>query len=437
MKKFFLFLLSAAAMLSIAACGDDNKGGDDPIPSLLEVTFNSLVKGDITTGELNVIPVTATSADGDVLELTFYTDKIYLPAGTYAFGNASGNYTGHFKGHKLDLDVESGNVVVAVEGDENYTLTGTIRLNNEQGTAIKISATGKLVYEFPTEYYYTVDKNVKKGEITANVYKVYSMEGAKQLAEFAVRGEEGAFEVKDSGAEGTAIIGVANGGTWLWREDYGTYPLLHGKITISKSHGRLNFVVDDIDDVAFNNCELKTDIVPASKKGNDSLEGLTAKFFNEESPAVPGRYELTAKLYFADGREFLAVTLFTSTSMPCTQTAMVGKRSNYTVATNYASMTDGEYFLFDSAYYVIDGEYYDMGATNVFQICYKHKTGKDPSLAVIPIIYDGVDPSNLAMPEPLYTFLFTAYPGLDPASKDFNTAMYVTVGLCPDYDTAQ
>lgn len=433
MKKFFLFLLSAAAMLSIAACGDDNKGGDDPIPSLLEVTFNSLVKGDITTGELNVLPVTATSADGDVLELTFYTDKIYLPAGTYAFGNASGNYTGHFKGHKLDLDVESGNVVVAVEGDENYTLTGTIRLNNEQGTAIKISATGKLVYEFPTEYYYTVDKNVKKGEITANVYKVYSMEGAKQLAEFAVRGEEGTFEVKDSGADGTAIIGVANGGTWLWRDNYGTYPLLHGKIAISKSHGRLNFAVDDIQDVSFNNCELKADIVPASRKGDDSLTGLTAIFYNEESPAVSGRYELTAKLYFADGREFMAVTLFTSTSMPATQTAAVGKRLNYTVVNDFASMVDGgDYYLFGAAYYVIDGVYYNFGDANVMQICYKHKAGKDPSLSIVPMIFDGVDTNNLAMPEPLYSFLWP-----DEATRVFTTVMYVPVGLCPDYDTAQ
>ena len=433
MKKFFLFLLSAAAMLSIAACGDDNKGGDDPIPSLLEVTFNSLVKGDITTGELNVLPVTATSADGDVLELTFYTDKIYLPAGTYDFGNASGNYTGHFKGHKLDLDVESGNVVVAVEGDENYTLTGTIRLNNEQGTAIKISATGKLVYEFPTEYYYTVDKNVKKGEITANVYKVYSMEGAKQLAEFAVRGEEGTFEVKDSGADGTAIIGVANGGTWLWRDNYGTYPLLHGKIAISKSHGRLNFAVDDIQDVSFNNCELKADIVPASRKGDDSLTGLTAIFYNEESPAVSGRYELTAKLYFADGREFMAVTLFTSTSMPATQTAAVGKRLNYTVVNDFASMVDGgDYYLFGAAYYVIDGVYYNFGDANVMQICYKHKAGKDPSLSIVPMIFDGVDTNNLAMPEPLYSFLWP-----DEATRVFTTVMYVPVGLCPDYDTAQ
>ncbi|MBR0109090.1 MAG: hypothetical protein IJM05_00630 [Bacteroidales bacterium] len=433
MKKFFLFLISAAAMLSIAACGDDNKGGDDPIPSLLEVTFNSLVKGDITTGELNVLPVTATSADGDVLELTFYTDKIYLPAGTYAFGNASGNYTGHFKGHKLDLDVESGNVVVAVEGDENYTLTGTIRLNNEQGTAIKISATGKLVYEFPTEYYYTVDKNVKKGEITANVYKVYSMEGAKQLAEFAVRGEEGTFEVKDSGADGTAIIGVANGGTWLWRDNYGTYPLLHGKIAISKSHGRLNFAVDDIQDVSFNNCELKADIVPASRKGDDSLTGLTAIFYNEESPAVSGRYELTAKLYFADGREFMAVTLFTSTSMPATQTAAVGKRLNYTVVNDFASMVDGgDYYLFGAAYYVIDGVYYNFGDANVMQICYKHKAGKDPSLSIVPMIFDGVDTNNLAMPEPLYSFLWP-----DEATRVFTTVMYVPVGLCPDYDTAQ
>lgn len=420
-------------MLSIAACDDDNKGGEDPIPTLVEVTFNSLAKGDIVAGELNALPVTATSADGDVLELTFYTDKIYLAAGTYTFGKAAGNYSGHFKGHKLDLDVASGNVVVAVEGDEDYTLSGTIRLDNEQGTAIKLSAAGKMVYEFPTEYYYTVDKNVKKGDKTANVYKVYAMKDAQQLAEFAVRGEEGVFEVKDSGADGTAIIGVANGGTWLWRENYGTYPLLHGKVTIAKSHGKLNFTVDDIEDVAFNNCELKADIVPASRKGNDSIEGFTALFYNEESPVVAGRYELTAKLYFADGREFMAVTLFTSTEMPCTQAAKVGKRCNFTLVKDFASMVDGgEYFLFDAAYYVIDGVYYDMGEANVMQICYKHKAGKDPSLAVIPMIYDGVDQNNLSMPEPLYSFLWP-----DDATREFTQVMYKPVGLCPDYDTAQ
>ena len=433
MKKFFLFLLSAAAMLSIAACDDDNKGGEDPIPSLLEVTFNSLVKGDITTGELNVLPVTATSADGDVLELAFYTDKIYLAAGTYTFGKAAGNYSGHFNGHKLDLDIASGNVVVAVEGDEDYTLSGTIRLDSEQGTAIKIAASGKLVYEFPTEYYYTVDKDAQIGGKAATLYKVYSMEGAKQLAEFAVRGEEGTFEVKDSGEDGTAIIGVANGGTWLWRDNYGTYPLLHGKIAISKSHGRLNFAVDDIQDVTFNNCELKADIVPASRKGDDSLTGLTAIFYNEESPAVSGRYELTAKLYYADGREFMAVTLFTSTEMPATQAAAVGKRLNFTVVNDFASMAaDGEYFLFGAAYYVIDGVYYDFGEANVMQLCYKHKSGKDPNLSIVPIIYDGEDTSNLSMPEPLYSFLWP-----DESTRVFTSVMYVPVGLCPDYDTAQ
>ena len=419
MKKLFLMIMAAAALWGITAC--EQTPQEEPVPALVDVAFNSLAKGNTTTGNVNILPVSATNADGDVLELSFYTDKIYLSAGTYSFGKNAGNYEGHFKNKKLDLDITSGSITVAVEGEEDYTISGTVRLDNEQGTAVKFVAKGKLVYEFPTEYYYTCTPNKKIGEKTATLYQIFDMTTSYQLAEVAVVGTEGAFEVKDSGAEGTAIIGYAHGGTWFMVNDYGSYAMLHGKVTVGKSHGKMNFVFEDIKSATFNNCELKSSFTPQLRKGDNPIDHtkLTGRMFSVKSPIKEGFYELTAKLYYSDGSELISATVFAMSENPCLED--VGKRKNFMPVNSLEKVVETPpsgghgYMLFDAGYYFIDGVAYDVGESIAVQLIYKNKNDVE-SLGVIPLL------SATAMPEPLFTFLCG---GAEPTLQ---TAMYTIVG---------
>lgn len=409
--------MAAAALWGITACEETPQ--EEPIPALIEVAFNSLTKGNTTAGNVNTLPVTATNADGDALELSFYSDNIYLAAGTYSFGKAAGNYEGHFKNKKVDLDITSGNITVAVEGEEDYTISGTVRLNNEQGTAVKFEAKGKLVYEFPTEYYYTSTPNKKIGEATVTLYQIFDMTSSEQLAEVAVVGTEGTFEVKDSGAEGTAVIGRAHGGTWFWVDKYGSYVMLHGKVTVSKSHGKMNFVFEDTKSASFNNCELKTSFTPVVKKGDTPIDAskLTARMFSVKSPVKEGFWEITGKIYYSDGSELVSATVFATTENPCLEA--VGKRKNFYPVKDFSSIVDpvasgAGYAYYDAAYYFVDGVAYDIGESMLVQFVYKSKNDVS-TLGVIPLL------SQTAMPEPLFSFLSGGEPNIQ-------TAMYAIVG---------
>ncbi len=418
MKKIVALLLAVAAFWGITAC--QNKTPEETVPALVEVEFNALAKGNTTSGDINILPVKATSDAGDVLDLTFYTDKIYLAAGSYTFGKNAGNYSGHFKSKSLDLDIASGNITVAVDGEEDYTVSGTVRLDNEKGTALKFSAKGKMVYEFPTEYYYTSTPNKKIGDKTVTLYQIFDMSTSTQIAEAAVVGSEGTFEVKDTGADGTAVIGLAHGGTWFYVQDYGAYLLLHGKVSVTKSHGRMNFVFEDTQSASFNNCELKADITPAVKKGDNPLDAskLTGRMFSVPSPVKEGFYELTAKLYYSDGSELISATVFAMSDNPCLED--VGKRKNFAPVSNFDGVVSTPpagghgYLLFDSAYYFIDGVPYDIGDSIAIQMVYKNKNDKE-TLAIIPL------ESQTSMPEPLFSFLCGGTP-------DLSTAMYTIVG---------
>ncbi len=309
MKKLLFFFASAAALFAFVSC--DEKTDDTPeVPAQIEVTLTNLVKGDIVEGEINKLPVSA-SADGVELELTFYTDKVYLPAGTFTVGTAVGNYEGKVKAKNVEAAIKSGTITVADDGNDGYTLTGTLRLNNEAGTLAKLNATGTLAYELPTEYYYTLEKGSD-----ANVYKIFDLEN-HQLASAAVVGaEEGTFDV----LEGKALPGEANGGTWTWIDGFGTEIYLHGKVTVSTSHGKKVLKFEDNHTRIFNNCELKADITPALIKSDNAEENIFSygvlAFNSVASPVVAEKTEVTFKLFFADGREFLSFVVVADEGFP-------------------------------------------------------------------------------------------------------------------------
>ena len=318
MKKILLLVFAAAAALTMASCSHDGPDNPDPNkhPAVIKANYTDLNNGTITGDAVKVLPVTASSESGD-LDLKFYTDKIYLPAGSYTIGKEIGNYSGHFKNDWVDADIIAGFLTVSLTGEEDYEISGTVRLADEAGTAVKIRSNGKMVYEFPTEYYYTFTKNATVNGFTANVYKIYDIATSVQLAEFSVAGAEvGEFPIAGTGAAGTAIYGSANSGSWMFVPGYGTHIMIHGSVAITEGHGKKNFVVTDTNSGAFNNCELKQDLVPALPASNNDMSFMIAKFYSVESPLVEGMYELTVKVYYTDGTEFLSFTDLTATPNP-------------------------------------------------------------------------------------------------------------------------
>ena len=304
MKKLLFFFASAAALLAVSSCGEKNDAPE--IPAQIEATFTNLVKGEVVAGEVNVLPVSA-SAEGVELELTFHSDKVYLDEGSYTVGTAAGNYEGKIKTAAVEASIKSGAITVAVGENDAYTLTGTLRLDNEAGTIVKLNATGVLVYEMPTEYYYTY-----KAGTDANVYQIFDLDG-HQLASAAVVGaEEGTFDV----LEGKALPGAPNAGTWVWIDNFGTEIYLHGKVTVSTNHGKKVFKFEDNHTRTFNNCELKNDITPVLVKADADADNLYSggpmTVTAVASPVHKDMYEITMKLFFFDGREFLSYVVLTS-----------------------------------------------------------------------------------------------------------------------------
>ena len=400
MKKFLYFFATAAALLAFASCGEDPTGDPTPeVPAQIEVTLTNLVKGDIVAGEINKLPVTA-SADGVELELTFYTDKIYLPAGSYSIGQAVGNYEGKVKTKEVEAAIKSGSITVAEDGNDGYTLTGTLRLDNEVGTLAKLSATGTLVYEFPTEYYYTV---VTEADTTT--YKIFDLE-CHQLASAAVRSaEDGTFDV----LKGEALPGAPDAGTWVWIDDFGTEIYLHGKVSISTTHGRKIFKFEDNHKRTFSNCELKSSITPVLIKGATAEDDLFSAIFKADSaiakvtsvpsPVVEGMYEVTAKLFWPDGREYISFVILTEVeNFPFNEQKSNPSRivvyddyKNYdkeTAATTYAG-TKGRISPVGTCFFVASGVKTAVPTFDESQLCslisYKEKDGMKYSRMIFMI----------------------------------------------------
>ena len=306
MKKLLFFFASAAALFAIASCEETPEGPETPeIPAQIEVTLTNLVKGDIVAGEINKLPVTA-SAEGVELELNFYSDKVYLAAGTYTVGKAVGNYEGKVKTNVVEADIKSGTITVADDGNDGYTLTGTLRLDNEAGTLAKLNATGTLAYELPTEFFYTATTVAD-----TTIYKIYDLENHQLAAAAVVGAEEGTFDV----VEGTALPGEPDAGTWVWIDGFGTEIYLHGKVTISTSHGKKVFKFEDNHTRLFNNCEMKASITPVLIKSDNDAENIYATgplaITVVPSPVHKDCFEITMKLFFWDGREFLSFVVVT------------------------------------------------------------------------------------------------------------------------------
>ena len=302
MKKILLVLSVATALFAIVSCGE--KPEDNTIPAQINGTFTTLVKGEIVTGEVNKLSVSATADDAE-LALTFYSDNaMYIPAGKYSVGNAVGNYEGKFKNKSLEANIKSGEINVGIEGEGDYTISGTLRLDNEAGTIFKLNATGRLAYETPTDYYYTVNKG------QTNVYKIYDLENHPIAQASVIGAEEGTFEV----SQNTLASGVE--GTWVWVDGYGTEAYLHGKVTVSTSFGKKTFKFEDNHTVMLANCELKSSITPAYEEPAPFIWGFFT-YSVVKSPVVKDMYELTAKLFYrlegdVMGPEFLSTTVLTS-----------------------------------------------------------------------------------------------------------------------------
>ena len=423
MKRFFLpLLISAAAILAFASCDPEKKDEHTTpeVPTSVDANFTSLVKGDIVSGDINTFPVSA-SADGATLNLTFYSDKVYLPAGSYSVGQAAGNFIGHFKNDKVDCDIKSGSIAVTADEEDNYTFVGTLRLDNEAGTVLKLNAAGSLVYALPTEYYYTYESNVTVNGITANVYKIYDLE-YHQLAEASVVGDEnGTFEVNGTGEKGSAVYGNVNNGSWMWVDGFGTDILLHGKVTVANSHGKKNFSFQDIHSRDFKNCELKSSVTPVLDPAPADVKFIWGWFLMESvaSPILKDMYETTIKLFYREsddsiGREFLSFVIVGNEKdpgpshqgdgQPC---ALVG----YDTYSTYSEANAAEYAAVKgrivpeaTCFYVVDGKRVPVPKEEGWfaLINYKEKGDQKAGLAIflnasyaVPAaLMDALDPSG-------------------------------------------
>ena len=409
MKKIISLVFAAAAALMMASCNHVDPVNPDPNrhPAVIKANYSDLSNGAITGENVKVLPVTASSESG-ALSLNFYSDKIYLPAGTYTLGKGVGNYSGHFKNDWVDADIVAGMLTVSLTGEEDYAISGTVRLADEAGTAVKIRSNGKMFYEFPTEYYYTFTKNATVNGFTADVYKIYDMTSSVQLAEFSVAGgETGDFAVAGTGAAGTAIYGTANSGSWLFIPGYGTHILIHGTVSISNSHGKKNFVVNDTNNGEFNNCELKQDLVPVLPASNNDRSFMTTKFFSVQSPLVEGMYELTVKLYHTDGTEFLSFTDLTATPNPALEKiAAEGKTGGmaYSIMPYedcLSATPDKKYAIGPTCFYMYEGVKYEVPTgQGLFALI----NAKDYGGGIIAGLYIFMN-ASYALPEPLLTIL--------------------------------
>ena len=408
MKKVILLVFAAAAALLMASCSNDGPDNPDPNkhPAVIKANYTDLTKGNITGDAVKTLPVSASSEAGS-LDLKFYSDKIYLPAGTYTLGKEIGNYSGHFKNDWVDSDIVGGMITVALDGEEDYSISGTVRLANEEGTAVKIRSNGKLVYEFPTEYYYTETKDATVYGYKANVYKIYDMATSVQIAEFALAGaENGDFQVAGTGAAGTALYGSANAGCWFYEPGFGTHIMIHGSLSVSQSHGKKNFIVSDTKSASFTNCELKQNLVPVQRPGGGDVSFMMVNFFSVESPVVEGMYELTIKLNYTDGSEFISLTGLVPTPNPILEALQ--KDGDSTGGMPFSSVSYEDYLagptsrcgIQPTIFYVINGVKYDLPMDSDFTMVVNFQK-------VSGIVAGLVAPTNMAyaLPGPLNDFL--------------------------------
>lgn len=372
MKKSIYFALAALASLILASCSD---GPQPEMPgyNVIEANYSSLTRGQEKGDAVVTVPVTA-SSDAGTLNLNFHSNIPFLSPGAYTVGEGLGRFNGHFKDNTVEGDINNGMLTVTLDGVKNFTISGTVRLKDEEGTIVKIRAKGELEYDIPTNYYYTEEAGSSNG-IPALVYKLYDKATSVQVAQLAVVGAgEGDYAISATGAAGTAVFGSVNEGCWFFDASYGTYLMIHGGVSVSSTFpGRLDFSFTDKFNftenaaVSFNYCEKKQDIVPATPACSGDVSFMMLHFYSIPSPVVDGMYELTIKMNYTAGDEFLSFTGLTDTPNPILEPLQ--KDGDSTGGVAFMPVSYEEYLSGDASsksaiiptcYFVWEGVKYDI-----------------------------------------------------------------------------
>lgn len=390
MKKHIIAL--AAVVLALAAC--EKPVEKVQIPELINATFTTLTNKSVEAGQPNKLTVTAAD-NGAEISFVFYTDKVYLDNAVYTVGTAAGNYTAHYKDQYVDNDVVSGSVTVTADDKDNYTITGALKLNNEEETLVKVNATGVMVYELPAEYVYT--KATKDG---ATVYTIYTLGDTNEMLAMAtVYGDAlGTFEVNTSGAAGSAAPGyIAESGTFISIDIWGYFMQFSGTVTISEKAGKLNFVFEGANKGAYRNCqEVAKANVPAYTTPKDGF--YVYKYFFAPSQLVDNVFECTVKVYTSDLKEIVTGT-FLIDNQDFYKGENQGKGLGYMVygLEYYSAQTVGKVAFNNGTYMRINGESTVVPNEYYFVVNDKSETKYYAMAAPIDATYTA--------PEPLMGFL--------------------------------
>lgn len=372
MKKLLYFALAASASLILASCHDGSQP-EMPGYNVIEANYSSLTRGQETGEAVVTVPVSA-SSDAGTLDLNFFSNIPFLSPGAYTVGDGLSHFNGHFKGNAVEGDINNGMLTVTLDGVKDFTISGTVRLKDTEGTIVKIRAKGELEYDIPTNYFYTEEAGSSNG-IPALIYKLYDKATSVQIAQLAVVGTgEGDYQISPTGEAGTAVYGSVNEGCWFYDASYGTYLMIHGGVSVSSTFpDRLNFSFTDKFNftenatVDFNYCEKKQDIVPAAPASSGDMSFMMLHFYSIPSPVAEGMYELTIKMNYTAGDEFLSFTGLTDTPNPILEPLQKEGDSTGGVAfmpVSYADYLSGtassKSAIIPTCYYVWEGVKYDI-----------------------------------------------------------------------------
>lgn len=390
MKKAFIAI--AAGLSVFAACSKPEKKAE--IPALINASFTSLTNKSVEAGSPNKLTVTA-AENGAELTIVFYSDMVYLANGTYSIGTAAGNYSAHYKDQYVDNDVVSGSVTVALDENDEYNITGALKLNNTDATLVKIDAKGKMEYELPAEYLYT--KTTADG---ATVYNIYTLgESNELLAMATVCGEAtGTFTINNTAEAGTAKIGsCGNAGTFLSVDKWGKFMLLSGTVKVSEKSGKLNFAFNGTYSGEYNNCQPASSVnVPKVETPRDGK--YYYKYFFAKSALVENAYECTAKSYTSDFKE-----LFSSTVIVASEDFYLGENQGKGLGFGvypfemYSADLIGKLAINNTTYVSIDGV--NTQVPDGYYVVINDRSVEKGYAMIAPI------DANYVAPEPLWSFL--------------------------------
>lgn len=394
MKRLFnLSIAALASVLALASC--QNKEEGPVVPATISAEFTNLEKVSADTKDgITTIVLKATTAEA-TFELSVLSPKVYLEAGSYSIGTATGNYTAHYKDKIVDCDVVSGGITVAVDTEDNYTITGALKLSNEQGTILRLTAKGNIEFPAPAEWLYT-----KKTEDNATVYSIYTLGDQNELVAMAtVYGDaKGTFNVNNSAAAGSAMVGTcANAGTFISIDKWGYFMQLSGTVTVQEKAGKLNFIFAGANSATYNNCEEVSKVnVPSVTTPRDGK--YFYKYFFAPSQIVEGALECTAKVYTSDFKELFSSILIVASEDFCMGENQ-GKGIGFMVypIEYYVAETIGKVAVNRATYVSIDGV--NTIIPDGYYVVVNDKSETKGYAMIAPI--DGA----YTAPEPLWSYL--------------------------------